>query len=62
MDTLVHEDQNLKFGPGATTKEIVDKTNNQDSVYKPELSMSEPKFRFPPQRLPNIDWMLQILM
>ena len=62
MDTLVHEDQNVKFGPGATTEEIVNKTNDQDSVYKPELSMLEPKFRFPPQRLPNNDWMLQILM
>ena len=62
MDTLVHEDQNVKFGPGATTEEIVNKSNDQDSVYKPELSMLEPKFRFPPQRLPNNDWMLQILM
>ena len=61
MENL-HEDENLKFGPGATTEDILNRANNQDSVYKPELSMLEPKFRFPPQKVPNNDWMLQILM
>ena len=61
MDNL-HEDQNVMFGPGATTEDVVNRANNQTSVYKPELSMLEPKFRFPPHRVPNNDWMLQILM
>ena len=60
MDNL-NEDQNVKFGPDATTEDILNRAN-QESVYKPEFSMLEPKFRFPPQRAPNNDWMLQILM
>ena len=60
MDNL-NEDQNVKFGPDATTEDILNRAN-QESVYKPEFSMLEPKFRFPPQRVPNNDWMLQILM
>ena len=55
------EDEALKYGPQATTEDVINRAN-QDIGYKPELSILEPKFRFPPPRLPNNDWILQTLL
>ena len=50
----------LKFGPEATTEDIINRTS---SGYKPEFSILEAKFRFAPVKPANCnDWKLQILM
>ena len=49
-----------RFGPQATTEDVVNKANQTES-YKPELSLLEAKYRYPPHRPPNNDWYLQIL-
>ena len=49
-----------KFGPEATTEDVVNKANLNEG-YKPELSLLETKYRYPPLRPPNNDWFLQIL-
>ena len=49
-----------RFGPQATTEDVVNKANQTES-YKPELSLLEAKYRYPPLRPPINDWYLQIL-
>lgn len=51
----------IVFGPNATTEDVVNRAT-QVSTYRPDLSILEPRFRFPPKRPTNNDWMLQILM
>ena len=54
------ENSENKFGPEATIEDIVNKSNLNEG-YKPELSLLETKFRYPPLRPPNNEWFLQIL-
>ncbi len=54
------QDESVKFGAEATTEDIVNRAT-QSSGYKPELSILEPKYRFPPQIRPTNDWKLQML-
>ena len=55
-----NSEDSLKFGPEATTEDIINRTS---SGYKPEFSILEAKFRFAPVKPASCnDWKLQILM
>ena len=57
---LIESDENVKFGPEATTEDIINRAANKE--YKPEFSILEAKYRFAPVK-PTFcnDWKLQIL-
>ena len=62
MNEAIDDSMNKFGGPQATTEDVVNRANQSSSSYRPELSLLEPKYRFPPQHLVNNDWMLQILL
>ncbi len=53
-----------KFGPEASTADIIERNADETAVgkYTPQLSLLEPKYRMPPMKPPNDDWLLQTLM
>lgn len=54
------EEQTNKYGPEATTADIIERANAIDT-YVMQYSLLEPKYRIPPAKPSNADWKLQIL-